>query len=242
MNILKFRSQKELNQAGAGMIIEILQTNPEAVLGLATGGTPVGIYQELAAAHRQGLVSFAKAAVFNLDEYVGLEHGHPESYYSYMQRHLLGKIDIPPKQCHIPDGMAADLESECRRYDRVLEEAGPIDLQMLGIGHNGHIGFNEPDEELEHVTHVVELHEQTREANARFFGMPKKVPAQAITMGVGTILKAKRILLVVRGPDKADIVKRALQGPVTTKCPASFLQTHPDVTVLLDTDAGSGLG
>lgn len=241
MNILKFRSQKELNKAGAGIITGMLQTHPKAVLGLATGGTPVGIYQELVETHRQGLVSFAKATVFNLDEYVGLQRCHPESYYSFMQQHLLGYVDIPSRQCHIPDGLAADLESECKRYDSLLEEAGQIDLQLLGIGHNGHIGFNEPDEELERGTHVVELKEQTRDANARFFDTPEEVPTHAITMGVGTILKAKMILLVVRGHDKADIVKRALQGPITTECPASLLQTHPHVVVLLDTDAGSEL-
>ncbi|MBP1154550.1 MULTISPECIES: glucosamine-6-phosphate deaminase [unclassified Paenibacillus] len=241
MNILTFRSQKELNKAGAGIITGLLQTNPKAVLGLATGGTPVGIYQELVETHREGLVSFSKSTVFNLDEYVGLQHSHPESYYNFMQQHLLGKVDIPSEQCHIPDGMAADLDLECKRYDSLLEEAGQIDLQLLGIGHNGHIGFNEPDEELERGTHVIELKGQTRAANARFFHAPEEVPTHAITMGVGTILKAKMILLVVHGKDKAEIVKRALQGPITTECPASLLQTHPHVVVLLDMEAGSGL-
>lgn len=241
MNIHTLRSQKELNKAGAGIITGLLQTNPKAVLGLATGGTPVGIYEELVETYREGRVSFSKATVFNLDEYVGLQRSHPKSYYSFMQQHLLGMVDIPSEQCHIPDGMAADLKTECRRYDRLLEEAGQIDLQLLGIGHNGHIGFNEPDEVLERGTHVVELTEQTRSANARFFHAPEEVPTHAITMGVGTILKAKMILLVVRGKDKADIVKQALQGPITTECPASLLQTHPHVVVLLDMEAGSGL-
>ncbi|MFB6366371.1 glucosamine-6-phosphate deaminase [Paenibacillus elgii] len=238
MNILTFRTQEELNKAGAGIITGLLQTNPRAVLGLATGSTPIGIYQELVESHRQGLVSFAKATAFNLDEYVGLEPGHPASYYTFMQEHLLGLIDIPPQKCHIPSGTATDLQAECASYDSLLEEYGQIDLQLLGLGHNGHIGFNEPDATLEGGTHLVELKESTRTANARFFDKPEQVPTHALTMGVGTILKAKMILLVVRGADKAEIVQRALQGPITTDCPASLLQTHPHVVVLLDSEAG----
>ncbi|MCM3274011.1 glucosamine-6-phosphate deaminase [Paenibacillus elgii] len=238
MNILTFRTQEELNKAGAGIITGLLQTNPRAVLGLATGSTPIGIYRELVESHRQGLVSFSKATAFNLDEYVGLEPGHPASYYTFMQEHLLGLVDIPPQQCHIPSGIAPDLQAECVRYDSLLEEYGQIDLQLLGLGHNGHIGFNEPDATLEGGTHLVELKESTRSANARFFDKPEQVPTHALTMGVGTILKAKMILLVVRGADKAEIVQRALQGPITTDCPASLLQTHPHVVVLLDSEAG----
>ncbi|SCW54224.1 glucosamine-6-phosphate deaminase [Paenibacillus tianmuensis] len=238
MNILTFRTQEELNKAGAGIITGLLQTNPRAVLGLATGSTPIGIYQELVESHRQALVSFAKATAFNLDEYVGLEPGHPASYYTFMQEHLLGLVDIPPQQCHIPSGTATDLQAECASYDSLLEEYGQIDLQLLGLGHNGHIGFNEPDATLEGGTHLVELKESTRTANARFFDKPEQVPTHALTMGVGTILKAKMILLVVRGADKAEIVQRALQGPITTDCPASLLQTHPHVVVLLDSEAG----
>ncbi|WP_010492198.1 glucosamine-6-phosphate deaminase [Paenibacillus elgii] len=238
MNILTFRTQEELNKAGAGIITGLLQTNPRAVLGLATGSTPIGIYRELVESHRQGLVSFAKATAFNLDEYVGLEPGHPASYYTFMQEHLLGLVDIPPQQCHIPSGISPDLQAECTRYDSLLEQYGQIDLQLLGLGHNGHIGFNEPDATLEGGTHLVELKESTRSANARFFDKPEQVPTHALTMGVGTILKAKMILLVVRGADKAEIVQRALQGPITTDCPASLLQTHPHVVVLLDSEAG----
>ncbi|KEQ25508.1 glucosamine-6-phosphate deaminase [Paenibacillus tyrfis] len=238
MNILTFRTQEELNKAGAGIITGLLQTNPRAVLGLATGSTPIGIYRELVESHRQGLVSFGKATAFNLDEYVGLEPGHPASYYTFMQEHLLGLVDIPPQQCHIPSGIAPDLQAECVRYDSLLEQYGQIDLQLLGLGHNGHIGFNEPDATLEGGTHLVELKESTRSANARFFDKPEQVPMHALTMGVGTILKAKMILLVVRGADKAEIVQRALQGPITTDCPASLLQTHPHVVVLLDSEAG----
>lgn len=239
MNILKFDTQEALNEAGAGMIVRLLQTNPRAKLGLATGGTPVGIYKELVSACKQGLVSFSKASSFNLDEYIGLDRHHPASYYTFMQEQLLAHVDIAPEQCHIPNGMAGDLEAECLRYEALLDQVGQIDLQLLGIGHNGHIGFNEPDGALVRGTHVVELREQTRAANARFFNTPDQVPTRAITMGVGTIMKAKMILLVVRGKDKADIVKQALQGPITSECPASLLQTHPSVVVLLDSEAGS---
>ncbi|SDC06427.1 glucosamine-6-phosphate deaminase [Paenibacillus sp. UNCCL117] len=239
MNILTFQTQEALNKAGAGIITALLQTNPNARLGLATGGTPVGIYEELVRDCQAGLVSFQGASSFNLDEYIGLERNHEASYYTFMQKHLLGQVDISPERCHIPDGMAEDLEKECLRYERLLKDSGQIDLQLLGLGHNGHIGFNEPDSALVCGTHVVELREQTREANARFFDKPEQVPTHAITMGVGTILKAKLIVLVVRGKDKAEIVKQALQGPITTECPASLLQTHSHVVVLLDQEAGS---
>jgi len=238
MNIHKFPSGKELNRAGAEIIKGVLRMKPDAVLGLATGGTPVGIYEELVLAHRSGLISFRGATTFNLDEYVGLPEDHPESYHAYMQRHLFRHIDLPPGRSHIPNGMAPDLQAECARYDRLLEAARGIDLQILGLGHNGHIGFNEPDLALTSGTHVVQLREETRRANARFFPSPDDVPTHALTMGVGTILKAKTILLVVRGADKADIVHQALTGPITTECPASLLQTHPHVVVLLDSEAG----
>ncbi|WP_248925774.1 glucosamine-6-phosphate deaminase [Paenibacillus hamazuiensis] len=238
MNLLKFDSTEKLNEAGAGIITGLIQTNRRAVLGLATGGTPVGIYGEVVASYRRGLVSFKEVTTFNLDEYVGLPEEHPESYHSYMEQHLLRHIDLPREQAHIPNGNAADLQEECRRYDALLDKAGQIDLQLLGLGHNGHIGFNEPDHALISGAHVVTLREETRQANARFFPSLADVPTQAITMGVGTILKAKMILLVVRGADKAEIVHRALTGPITTDCPASLLQTHPHLVVLLDNEAG----
>jgi glucosamine-6-phosphate deaminase len=238
MNLLTFDSHDKLHESGAGIITGLVQTNPRAVLGLATGGTPVGIYQEIVKSYQQGLVRFGEATSFNLDEYVGLPENHPESYRTYMRVHLFNHIDLPASQTHIPDGNAADLTAECRRYDNLLEQAGQIDLQLLGLGHNGHIGFNEPDHALISGTHVVQLRDDTRRANARFFDAPDEVPALALTMGVGTILKAKMILLVVKGSDKADIVHRALRGPITTDCPASLLQTHPHLVVLLDAEAG----
>jgi glucosamine-6-phosphate deaminase len=238
MNILTFRSNQELNEAGAGIIAGLIQTNPRAVLGLATGSTPVGIYEELVRSHQKGLLSFRLATSFNLDEYAGLPKDHPESYHSYMQEHFFKHVDLPAGQRHIPDGTAIDLEEECRRYNLLLEQAKQIDLQILGLGHNGHIGFNEPDHALNSGTHVVKLKESTRQANARFFASIDEVPTHALTMGVGTILKAKTILLIVRGAEKAEIVHQALTGPIRTEIPASLLQTHPNLVVLLDSEAG----
>lgn len=238
MNILIFRTNSELNTSAAGIITSLLQTNPAAVLGLATGSTPVGIYKELVSSYRKGLVSFRQATTFNLDEYVGLADDHPESYHAYMRDHLFQHIDLPEKNAHIPNGNAPDLAQECQRYNQLIRQAKQIDLQILGLGHNGHIGFNEPDHALNSETHVVDLEDATREANARFFPSIAEVPKQALTMGVGTILKAKTILFVVQGTDKAKIVHRALTGPISTECPASLLQTHPNLVVMLDKDAG----
>lgn len=238
MNILKFRSTAELHEAGAGIITSLVQTKPNAVLGLATGSTPIGLYQEMISSYRRGLVSYKQVTTFNLDEYVGLKPDHPQSYASYMQEQLFGHIDIDSDRTYIPNGAAADPEAECVRYDELLAASGRIDLQLLGLGHNGHIGFNEPDRSLTRGTHLVQLREQTREANARFFESMEDVPTQAITMGVGSILHAETVMLVVKGADKADIVHRALTGDITTDCPASLLQTHPKLVVLLDTEAG----
>jgi len=241
MNIITFDNEEKLNEAAANIIIGQIQTTPRAVLGLATGGTPVGIYKEIVKEYRRGMFSFRNVTTFNLDEYVNLPADHPESYHSYMNANLFSHIDLPEGQCHIPDGNAADPAEECRRYDEAIERSGQIDLQLLGLGHNGHIGFNEPAHALIKGTHVVDLAEKTLEANARFFDSIDDVPKQALTMGVGTILKAKKILLVVKGADKADIIQQALQGPITTDVPASLLQTHPNLIVLLDTAAAGKL-
>lgn len=238
MNILKLQSDEDFVQTGASLIVSLLQSNPKAVLGLATGSSPVGVYAKLVEMHRKNLVSFSKATSFNLDEYVGLPVDHPQSYRSFMNEHLFNHIDIDPSQTHIPNGNAADLEAECLGYDKMLEDNGPVDLQILGIGSNGHIGFNEPDANLSSKTHVVDLLEGTREANARFFDKLDDVPRQAITMGIGGILKARQILLLVRGAGKAEAIRNAVEGPITTQCPASLLQSHPNVIVLVDEGAG----
>ncbi|MCK6076139.1 glucosamine-6-phosphate deaminase [Paenibacillus silvae] len=238
MNIRIFENEEDLNATGAGLIASLLQTKPRAVLGLATGSSPVGIYKQLIAMYQKGLVSFAQASSFNLDEYVGLPTEHRESYRSFMNEQLFHHIDMDLSRTNVPNGEASDLAEECAGYERRLEDCGPVDLQLLGIGHNGHIGFNEPGTELTGRTHVVDLKEETRKANARFFDSIDEVPAQAITMGVGSILKAKQILLIARGEEKAEIIREAFMGPITTSCPASLLQCHPNVVVLLDRAAG----
>ncbi|WHY18574.1 glucosamine-6-phosphate deaminase [Paenibacillus sp. G2S3] len=241
MNILKFNSDEDFVQTGANLIASLLQSNPKAVLGLATGSSPVGVYAKLVEMHQKGLVSFSKATSFNLDEYIGLPVDHPQSYRSFMNEQLFNHIDIDLGQTHVPNGNAADMEAECLAYDKMLEENGPVDLQILGIGSNGHIGFNEPDANLSSKTHVVDLLEDTREANARFFDSLDDVPRQAVTMGIGGILKARQILLLVRGAGKAEAIRNAVEGPITTQCPASLLQSHPNVIVLVDEGAGKWL-
>lgn len=238
MNILTFATEAETNTAGANIITSLVQTNPNATLGLATGSTPIGIYNEMIQLHQKGMVSYKHVKAFNLDEYVGLPSDHSQSYAYFMKEKLFQHIDISPSQTYIPNGTAADPQEECKEYDQLLDSIGQLDLQLLGLGHNGHIGFNEPNPSLVRGTHVVELKKETREANARFFDNQESVPTHAITMGVGGILKAKMIMLVVKGADKADIVHRALTGPITTECPASLLQTHPNLVVLLDAEAG----
>jgi glucosamine-6-phosphate deaminase len=238
MIIRKFETQEALNESAADFISGLVLRNPQAVLGLATGSTPIGIYASLVRRYLTGLVKFRRVMTFNLDEYVGLAEDHPESYHTYMRKHLFDMVDVLEERCFLPDGNALDLTEECERYDALLAKAGNIDLQLLGIGHNGHIGFNEPDHALRSSTHVVQLRESTRGANARFFETAEQMPSHALTMGIGSILKAKSILLVVCGEDKAKIVHQALTGPISTECPASLLQTHADLHVYVDDATG----
>lgn len=241
MDIRIFETSQELDQYAAEIFRKLITEKPNAVLGLATGSTPVGIYAKMVEDYNNKKVSFSGVTTYNLDEYVGLTPDNDQSYAYYMNKNLFSHIDIPAIQTHLPDGMADDPQEECVRYEAMIN-ACPADIQLLGLGHNGHIAFNEPDEHLSAGTHVVKLKEETREANARFFASIDDVPTEAYTMGIGSILKANTILLVVRGSDKAHIVKEALTGPITTKVPASLLQTHPRVTVLLDREAGRMLG
>lgn len=235
INIIKVNSEQQFNETGAGIIASLLQSNPRAILGLATGGTPVGVYQKLVELYRQGVVSFKHASSYNLDEYVGLPENHSESYRRFMDEKLFSQVDIQIENTHVPAGNS---EHAAEEYTRLLEKAGQIDLQLLGLGHNGHIGFNEPGENLHGPTHIVELDELTRQANARYFPSVEDVPTHAVTMGIGTILQAKQILLMAKGADKAEIVAKALKGPITTQCPASLLQTHANVVVVVDQAAG----
>lgn len=238
LNIIKTSSEQQFNETGAGIIASLLQSNPRAILGLATGSTPVGVYEKLIELYKEGSVSFKQASSYNLDEYIGLPADHPESYRRFMDEKLFNHIDIVPENTHVPSGTAADPEQAAKDYAKLLDEAGQIDLQLLGLGHNGHIGFNEPGEELTGPPHVVKLEERTRLANARFFNSIDEVPTHALTMGIGSILQAKQILLMAKGEDKAEIIAKALQGPITTQCPASLLQTHSNVVVVVDQAAG----
>ena len=216
-----------------------IHRNPACVLGLATGSTPVGLYQALIRRYQEGALDFSKVQTFNLDEYCGLAGDHPQSYRYFMQKNLFDHVNIPPEHTHIPSGIAVDPEQECRRYDALIESCGGIDIQLLGIGHNGHIGFNEPDDHCPVGSHLTRLAESTIQANSRFFASESEVPTHAITMGAGSILKAKKILLMASGEGKAEILCRSMTGPVTPFVPASVLQLHRDVVILADEAAAS---
>lgn len=241
MNVLVYNSAVELNLKGAALFEQLLSAKPDAVLGLATGSTPVGIYNELIKKYRDGKVDFSRARAVNLDEYIGLSPSDEQSYSYFMRLNLFSHINIRPGNCHIPNGTAEDVDAECRRYDEVIEFLGGTDLQLLGIGHDGHIGFNEPADSFEKGTHLVDLAEKTISANARFFENVEKVPRRAITMGIKGIMNARSVLLVALGADKADIVHRALTGPINPRVPGSVLQLHPNLTVLLDEPAAAKL-
>lgn len=226
---------------GARQFIELLRAKPAAVLGLATGSTPIALYRELIRRHQAGEVSFAKARTFNLDEYLGLAGDHPQSYRHFMDRELFERIDIDPANTRVPDGAAEDPLAACDAYEAAIKDAGGIDLQLLGIGRNGHIGFNEPSSSLASRTRVKTLTPDTVEANKRFFKADEFQPNLAITMGIGTIMEARRILLLATGEGKAEAVREAVEGPVAARCPASILQMHPRATLVLDKAAAKGL-
>lgn len=232
---------EQIGELVGGWIIEFLAHRPGAVLGLANGSSPAPVYASVVNAHRSGLVSFDRARAVILDEYVGLPVGHPRSYRTEIGRALLDHVDLSPDALLVPDPDAADLEAECARFERELAARGGVDLQLLGIGSDGHIGFNEPGSALSSRTRVVELHPDTRRDNARFFDQPADVPRRAITQGVATILEARRIVIIATGAAKAAAVARAVDGPISPETPASALQQHPDVTWVLDEAAASRL-
>jgi glucosamine-6-phosphate deaminase len=237
-----FHNERALARAAAERVAHALTRNPHIVLGLPTGRTPVRLYRELVALYAAGRVDFSQATTFNLDEFLGVDASHPGSYRAFMQEHLFAHVNLQPDRIHFLDGAAADPQAECRRYESEIAAAGGIDLQILGIGTNGHIGFNEPARELAARTHRVTLKAETRRANASLFGGdPGRVPAEALSMGMGTIMQARTILLLAIGKSKARSVARMLDGTVATKLPASFLQLHADVDILLDEAAASGL-
>ncbi|MBR2604111.1 MAG: glucosamine-6-phosphate deaminase [Clostridia bacterium] len=218
----------------AQQYVDLLTRKPNAILGGATGSTPLGLYAELVRLNKEGKISFKDASSFNLDEYVGLDGTHDQSYRYFMDHNLFDHIDIDKSRTRVPSGIDT---SDPAAYDKEIAAAGGVDLQLLGIGNNGHIGFNEPGTPFGSLTHIVELTESTREANKRFFASIDEVPTHAVTMGVKTVMQARSIILMAIGPAKAPIMKEMLQGPVTEKVPASVLQLHPDVTVYMDYEA-----
>lgn len=234
MRVYRAEDYKAMSRRAASIIAAQVMQKPNCVLGLATGSTPIGAYEQLVEWYKQGDLSFAEVHSVNLDEYLGLTGDHPQSYRYFMQKNLFDHVDIKVENTNVPSGTAADGDAESKRYEQVMADLGGIDLQLLGMGHNGHIGFNEPAPDFPIATHVVDLAQSTIEANARFFDSMDEVPRQAMTMGIGSIMKAKKILVVVNGEGKADIVYRAFCGPVTPEVPASILQLHPDVTIVGD--------
>jgi glucosamine-6-phosphate deaminase len=237
-----FETEQDVARATAARVASALAERPSIVLGLPTGRTPVATYAELRRLYAAGQADFSQATAFNLDEFVGVDGHHPGSFRHYMQQHLFDAVNLDPRRIHFLDGTAIDLDAECDRYEQAIERAGGVDLQLLGIGANGHIGFNEPGEELVARTHHVALHPATRRDNAALFGGdPERVPREALSMGMGTILKASAIVLIVTGVRKAKCLERTVRGPLTTRLPASFLQTHRRVELYLDREAASFL-
>ena len=237
MKIYKAKDYKDMSRKAANIISAQVIMKPNCVLGLATGSTPIGTYDQLVEWYNKGDLDFSEVTTVNLDEYKGLPRTNDQSYYYFMHQHLFDRVNIDPERTNVPNGMEPDAEKECGRYEELIRSLGGVDLQLLGLGHNGHIGFNEPGEALEKETQCVDLTESTIEANKRFFASADDVPKQAYTMGIKTIMQAKKILIVVNGENKADIVERAFFGPVTPEVPASILQLHNDVTLVGDEEA-----
>lgn len=235
MRIIKTKTYEEMSAIAAGIIGGQVLLKPNCVLGLATGSSPIGAYKDLVKSYEDGILDFSEVRTVNLDEYCGLDGTNPNSYRYFMNDHLFDHVNIDKANTHVPNGHADDLEEEAVRYESFIQSLGGIDLQLLGIGHNGHIGFNEPTDNVPATVHTVQLTESTINANSRLFERREDVPTQAITMGIGTIMKAKKILLIA-GPDKAEIVEKACFGKVTPEVPASVLQLHPDVTVILSAE------
>ena len=241
MRIICAKDYKEMSEMAADIIGAQVLLKPDAVLGLATGSTPIGTYEELVRRYEAGRLDFSKIKTVNLDEYRGLTKDNDQSYYYFMHTHLFDHINIDKNNTNVPDGMEPDAKKAGEDYEKIIESYGGIDLQLLGLGNNGHIGFNEPADEFVDKTHVVDLTESTIEANKRFFKSASDVPRQAYTMGIGSIMRAKCVLMLVSGSGKADIVKEAFRGSVTPRVPASILQLHNDFILIGDSEALSCL-
>lgn len=236
MKVIIAKDYDELSKEAFKVMKDVLDSKNDAVLGLATGSSPEGLYAEMVQDHKNNGTSYKDVVTYNLDEYVGIDRNDPQSYYTFMNDHLFKDIDINPENTHVPYG---DTAEDAKKYD---DEVKGVDIQLLGIGNNGHIGFNEPGTPFTERTHIVELTESTREANKRFFDNDiTKVPEKAISQGIGTVMDAKKILLIANGENKADAIKAMIEGPMEIECPASVLQSHPDVTVIIDEAAASKL-
>ena len=244
MRVIIVKDYDRMSKLAAKFIADELRRKPALVLGLATGSTPIGMYQELIRMHKEEGLDFSKVITFNLDDYIGLPKDHPESYHSFMWKHFFQHVNIPESQIHIPDGTLPmeDIPAYCEWYEKRIKEVGGIDIQVLGIGRDGHIGFNEPGSSLGSRTRIKTLARETREDNARFFdGNIDAVPKYAITMGVGTIMEARMLLLLASGPNKAEAVKKTVEGPITAMCPASIMQLHPKAVAIIDQEAAKYL-
>ena len=237
MKIVRARDYDDMSRKVANLIAAQVILKPTTILGLATGTTPIGTYQQLIKAYENGDLDFSQVRTYNLDEYRGLTHDDPQSYHFFMNDQLFNHINIDPASVHVPDGSNPDADAACSEYDRMVEEAGYCDLQLLGIGRNGHIGFNEPDEVFSKGTHCVDLTQSTIEANARLFEREEDVPRQAYTMGTQTIMNARMVVVAANGENKAQAVHDMCFGPITPQCPASILQLHPNVVVVADEEA-----
>ena len=234
MKVYKVKDYQELSRKAANIIAAQVIMKPDCVLGLATGSSPVVTYDNLTAMYEKGDLDFSSVTTVNLDEYKGLDASNDQSYRYFMNTHLFNRINIPMERTFVPDGTETDSEKACSAYNEILHSVGTVDLQLLGLGHDGHIGFNEPADYFPDETHCVDLTEVTIQANKRFFQSEAYVPRQAYTMGIGTIMRAKMVLVVVSGADKADILNQVITGPVTPQVPASILQFHPNAVIIAD--------
>ena len=240
MEVIIKNNYEEISKLAADYLINTVKAKNDAILGLPTGSTPIGMYQEVINRYKDN-ISFQNVRTFNLDEYVGLDKSNLNSYRYFMDENLFSHIDIKEENIHIPNGVATDIEKECINYENLLKTTGQMDIMYLGIGHNGHIGFNEPDEFFEPYTHIVKLTEDTIESNKRFFDNIESVPQTAITMGIKTIMSAKKIILLASGESKAEAISKTVKGKITPRVPASILQLHNDVTLIIDKDAAKFL-